>query len=160
MYLLQRYTHFKRIYLPIRLDFYLYFRPGKVARTVMMCIEKNDLPQGALIKINRNGTYLLFPEKIPFEKLSDSWALPQLVFAEQKTQLENHCKVIIPNDIRGVLLQVRCSNVLAKCMMTSSNGNIFRVTGLLCGEFTGPRTKASDAELWCYLWSVSEQTLE
>ena len=31
--------------------------------------------------------------------------------------------------------------------MTSSNGNIFRVTGLLCGEFTGhrwiPRTKAS-----------------
>ena len=34
-------------------------------------------------------------------------------------------------------------------MMTSSNGNIFRVTGYLCGEFTGgrwiPRTKASDA---------------
>ena len=33
--------------------------------------------------------------------------------------------------------------------MTSSNGNIFRVTGLLCEEFTGhrwiPRTKASDA---------------
>ena len=24
-------------------------------------------------------------------------------------------------------------------MMTSSNGNIFRVTGLLCGEFTGDR---------------------
>ena len=24
------------------------------------------------------------------------------------------------------------------CMMTSSNGNIFRVTGYLCGEFTGP----------------------
>ena len=36
-------------------------------------------------------------------------------------------------------------------MMTSSNGNIFRVTGHLCGKFTGPRwishTKASDAEL-------------
>ena len=32
----------------------------------------------------------------------------------------------------------------------------FRVTGPLCGEFTGPRwiprTKASDAELWCFLW--------
>ena len=26
-----------------------------------------------------------------------------------------------------------------KNMMTSSNGNIFRVTGHLCGEFTGPR---------------------
>ena len=31
--------------------------------------------------------------------------------------------------------------------MTSSNGTIFRVTGLLCGEFTGD-TKASDAELF------------
>ena len=43
-------------------------------------------------------------------------------------------------------------------MMTSWNGNIFRVTGHLCGEFTGPRwiphTKASDAELWCFLWSA------
>ena len=36
-------------------------------------------------------------------------------------------------------------------MMTSSNGNIFRITGPLCGEFTGHqlihRTKASDAGL-------------
>ena len=43
-------------------------------------------------------------------------------------------------------------------MMTSSNGNIFRVTGPLCGELSGhrwiPRTKASDAELWCFLWST------
>ena len=39
-----------------------------------------------------------------------------------------------------------------------SNGNIFRVTGHLWGEFTGhrwlPRTKGSDAELWCFLWSA------
>ena len=43
------------------------------------------------------------------------------------------------------------SNII---MMTSSNGNIFRVTGPLCGEFTGhrwiPLTKASDAGLWCF----------
>ena len=49
-------------------------------------------------------------------------------------------------------------------MMTSSNGNIFRVTGPLCGEFTGhrcnPRTKASDAELWCFLWFVPEQMIQ
>ena len=43
-------------------------------------------------------------------------------------------------------------------MMTSSNGNIFRVTGPLCGEFTGhrwiPHTKASDAELYCFsIWA-------
>ena len=40
-------------------------------------------------------------------------------------------------------------------MTTSSNGNIFRVTCPLCGEFIGhrwiPRTKASDAELRCSL---------
>ena len=45
-------------------------------------------------------------------------------------------------------------------IMKSSNGNIFRVTGPLCREFTGhwwvPRTKASDAELWCFLWSAPE----
>ena len=37
-------------------------------------------------------------------------------------------------------------------IMTSSNENIFRVTGPLCGEFTGefPRKKDSDAELWFY----------
>ena len=48
-------------------------------------------------------------------------------------------------------------------MMMSSNGDIFRVTGPLCGEFTGhpvtgefPHTKASDAELRCFLWSAPE----
>ena len=44
--------------------------------------------------------------------------------------------------------------------MTSSNGNIFRITGPLRGEFTGrrwiPHTKAGDAELWCFLWSAPE----
>ena len=49
-------------------------------------------------------------------------------------------------------------------LMTSSNGNIFRVIGLLCGEFTGhrwiPQTKANDAELWCFLWFALETTVE
>ena len=49
-------------------------------------------------------------------------------------------------------------------MMTSWNGNVFRVTGLLCGEFTGhrwiPLTNASDAELWCFRWSAPDQTAE
>ena len=43
-------------------------------------------------------------------------------------------------------------------MMMPSNGDIFRVTGHLCGKFTGhrwiPRTKASDAELLYFLWSA------
>ena len=56
------------------------------------------------------------------------------------------------------------SHELCTYMMTSSNGNIFCVTGLMRGEFTGhrwiPRTTASDAELWCFLWSAPEPTDE
>ena len=45
-------------------------------------------------------------------------------------------------------------------MMTSSNGNVFRFAGPLCGEFTGhrwiPHKKASDVGLWYFLWSAPE----
>ena len=47
--------------------------------------------------------------------------------------------------------------------MTSSNENIFGVTGPLWGEFIVKRwipLKPSDAELWYFLWSASEQTVE
>ena len=57
----------------------------------------------------------------------------------------NNCLVATP----GTTIQAPCH-----VMKKSSNGNIFRVTGPLCGEFTGPRwiprTKASNAELWCF----------
>ena len=50
--------------------------------------------------------------------------------------------------------------IILQVMMTSSNGNILRVTVPLWGEFTGHRwislTKAGDAELWCFLWSACE----
>ena len=53
-----------------------------------------------------------------------------------------------------------CRNVVNQLWhtMTSSNGNILRVTDPLCGEFSGHRwitlTKASGAELWNFLWSA------
>ena len=59
----------------------------------------------------------------------------------------------------GIAYKTQCGN-----MMTSSNGNIFHVTGPSCGEFTSdrwiPLTKADDAELWWFLWSTREQTVE
>ena len=71
-------------------------------------------------------------------------------------ETQNTCVCVCPR-----LSQIACrwtSLSYKSVMMTSSNGNIFRVTGPLCGEFTGhrwiPRTKASDAELWCFLWSA------
>ena len=49
-------------------------------------------------------------------------------------------------------------------IVTQSNANIFRVTGPLWGESTDHRwiclAKASDAKLWCFLWSASKQTVE
>ena len=47
------------------------FRLDQAARAVMMSIEKNDLPQGAVIKIVKDGNFLMYPEKMPFEKLLD-----------------------------------------------------------------------------------------
>ena len=53
---------------------------------------------------------------------------------------------------------------LENVMMTSSNGNLFRATGPLWGESTGhrwiPLTKASDTELWRFLWCAPEQKIE
>ena len=49
-------------------------------------------------------------------------------------------------------------------MMTSSNGNIVRVTGPLWWESDGhrwiPFTKATDTELWYFLRSAPEQMIE
>ena len=63
--------------------------------------------------------------------------------------------------LAGEILNAICNS---KCMMTSPNGSVFRVTGPLWGEFTGhrwiPLTKASDAELWCFIWSAPEWTVE
>ena len=47
---------------------------------------------------------------------------------------------IVGSDL-GMYLPIHVPTVMGLYlnMMTSSNGNIFRVTGPLCGEFTGPR---------------------
>ena len=63
-----------------------------------------------------------------------------------------------------MILGVTQHQIKYHIIMTSSNGNIFRVTGVLCGEFTGhrwiPRTKASKTGLWCFLWFEPEPTVE
>ena len=60
--------------------------------------------------------------------------------------------------IQRIMWVTKRAHDITPTMMTSSNGNIFRVTGPLCGELTGHRwillTKASDAQFWCFLWSA------
>ena len=64
------------------------------------------------------------------------------------------CKFLL-NGFMGLRnIFISCGRHDMETIMTSSNGDIFRVIGPLCGEFTGqgwiPLTKASDAELWCF----------
>ena len=47
-------------------------------------------------------------------------------------------KIFPFDDVIMYLAKNTCSTFEELYMMTSSNGNIFRVTGPLCGEFTGP----------------------
>ena len=57
----------------------------------------------------------------------------------------------------SLVQRLRSGTARFALMMTSSNGNIFCVTGPLLGEFIGedgrwiPLINASDAELWCSL---------
>ena len=64
----------------------------------------------------------------------------------------------------GADCNVACNATSSVIMMASSNRNFFGVTDLLWGESTGhrwiPLTKAIDAELWCFLGSTPEQTIE
>ena len=61
-------------------------------------------------------------------------------------------KSIFTDDIHQ-LLNINFMTMCA-CLMKSSKGNIFHVTGPLCRQCTGhwwiPFTKPSDAELWCF----------
>ena len=90
-------------------------------------------------------------------RVNKEWPITRKIWSNQanKTQLKTGMTIVRDE---WILYNVQWSS--GYDMMTSSNGNIFRVTGPLCGEFTGhrwiPLTKASDAVLWCFLWSATE----
>ena len=64
----------------------------------------------------------------------------------------------------GAFDEITLTDLWSLIIKKSSNGNIFRVTGPLWGESTGdrwvPLTKASNAELWCFISSLPEQMIE
>ena len=73
-------------------------------------------------------------------------------------------KLSIWRDFGKIVFTATIGAKIVSHMMTSSNGNIFCVTGPLRWESTGdrwiPLTKANDAELWCFLSTAAEQTVE
>ena len=64
------------------------------------------------------------------------WFRQRLVAFSAPSHYLNQCWPSSPTHICGT--RGRWINSTSLIMMTSSNGNIFRVTGPLCGEFTGP----------------------
>ena len=109
-----------------------------------------------LYKIMRNLSMISFTSSgifLPHE-ITDSSRLPM------KIALYISHKYISQYFMMKRFYMCRNRNKTLIYMITSSNGNIFRVTSHLCGECTGPlwipHTKASNAELWCLLWSAPE----
>ena len=90
--------------------------------------------------------------------------------ASNRTDKLDNEKVIDKGDTKGNLCNSFHKPTVCWChhMIPNHDDVIkrkhFRFTGLLCGEFTDhrsiPGTKASDAELWCFVWSAPEPTIE
>ena len=131
-----------------------------VSLTIKLCYDmlyqfKCNIPIGhmilnlVLIVSDSKGINLLYHTNLIIYSVSHDWMIQ-----------ENPVNTLAVDGSAPCVDRSTASTILAMCMMTSSNGNIFRVTGPLCGEFTGhrwiPHAKGSDAELWCFLWSALE----
>ena len=138
--------------------FIFYYRLGWVVRLYTPnCAEPTTSLGGG--HGNNFPRFVISPTFYRYQTLVICWILfiltdvlsPQLV-----------AKLISSKDVIIVLKRGPHSlpPLFVAALMTSSYGNIFRVTGPLCGEFTGhrwiPLTKANDAKLWCFLWSAPE----
>ena len=101
------------------------------------------------------------------ELSNQSWS--SVDFSHPKNMLKNLKRMWIKYSSQYNKYNQICIDATKRCMVLILHddvikGNISRVTGPLWGESTGhrwiPLTKASDAELSCFLWSAPEQTLE
>ena len=134
--------------------------PWIAKRRVRLCVTSNSVFQAEYC-IHRNDA--VWPSSTNFNFLCT------LSFPRKWWILHNY-GIFMANGIMFICFIKqefhRRDSLLARefAMMTSSNGSIFHVTCHLRGEFTGyrsiPRTKASDAALWCFLWCAPEQTVE
>ena len=123
-----------------------------------LCIEQRPPPPPPPQVISWNSAHSWVLSKfsciifmISLSLINQNYSIAKKNPANLKDFCATDCGILTPDGVMHL-----CQNH----MMTSSDGNIFRVTGHLCGEFTGdrwiPSTKASDAELWCFLWSAPE----
>ena len=123
------------------------------------CLRLSNFPHDRILNTAMHGLCVFVPSDIVIAY--PVTLLPQSPFLLRITSLK-WCIVELILLAAPAMLYISGWYVLALWvfytshlyMMTSSNVSIFRVTGHLCGEFTGhrwsPGTKASDVELWYF----------
>ena len=133
---------------------------GKYAKIELMIVTNNisNITTTEQMNLCTNFLGILLNENNPFRFLKS----PGLRYYPARHLQEPKDNDLFKNDVWFPVFI--CSSPPRCIMMTSSNGNIFRATGPMWGEFTGhkwiPLKKVSDAELWYFLWFTSEQTIE
>ena len=99
----------------------------------------------------------MYPLATAFDICSNHKTIGVMTFLFQSCQHE-YIWLLVIHHVMTYSYNSYLSISLHYDMMTSSYGNIFRVTGPLRGESSGdrwiPPTKASEVELWCFLWSA------
>ena len=106
-----------------------------------------------LIHVSKNGSQMI-----------KSWSTPRrnsktLMSIDFNTKVRSYVCFVIDRFLisvghferRWLLEWSRTGFIRSVFMMTSSNGNIFRVTGPLCGEFTGQRPVTRSFGVFFYL---------
>ena len=123
------------------------------------CAGVGAVTQRVMVKIGHDITTTEQINKLIMCKLRVVYCIYRYIIYHQcddKNNLTSYCLIRYYTE--------SSYRLTSQLMMTSSNENILGVTGHLCGEFIGhrwiPRTKASDAELWCFHWSAPAWTVE
>ena len=83
----------------------------------------------AIMYTNLNGSYEAYGNRVMFLNPMTSSRVSIVPMETSGWRVISVIPCVLPNHTSGIL----------GVMMASSNGNIFRVTGYLCGEFTGHR---------------------
>ena len=159
---------------------------GRVLCVLSQYFRETSLPHEGFLTVPSSGGCVTFPcnegvvSIIPVVSFTKE-VNPRLAKCPLKTNghLANHGLTSLVKEVTGRVLRVLSQYCRETWMgitpwglksiipgrtgviyirKTLWNGNIFRITGPLCGEFTGhwwiPCTNASDVELWCFLLSV------
>ena len=122
---------------------------GKVRHLLNVSIVVNDCKY--VTPVRRHCSKRRTISLAKFQNLDSTTTSPEC------HRVSNHCQFDCFNSL------FRQTSKKSLNMMSSSNGNIFCVTGPFCGEFIGhqwiPPTKANDAEFGCFHWSAGMNTV-